>query len=57
MARQLEEQLLALQREGQATFTEVLRARERRFEIEAAEINARRDYNMAKARHLGQQED
>jgi outer membrane protein, heavy metal efflux system len=51
-ARHIEERLAKLHAEGQAPFTEVLRARERRLQLEASELDARRDYHLARVRHL-----
>ena len=51
-ARQIEERLAGLHAEGQAQFTDVLRARERRLQLEASELDARRDYHLARVRHL-----
>lgn len=51
-ARQLEERLLHLHAQGQSTFTDVLRAREQRLELESAELDAQRDFHLAHARFL-----
>lgn len=50
-ARQIEERLAKLHSEGQAPFTDVLRARERRLQLEASALDARRDYHLARVRH------
>ncbi|MEN9675985.1 MAG: hypothetical protein RIS76_1881, partial [Verrucomicrobiota bacterium] len=49
-ATRLEERLETLRSEGQATLTEVLRARERRFRVEAIRLEARRDFHRARVR-------
>jgi cobalt-zinc-cadmium efflux system outer membrane protein len=51
-ARRLEERLTMFHQQGQATFLEVLRARERRLELESAELDALRDVQLAQARYL-----
>jgi outer membrane protein TolC len=51
-ARQIEERLVKLHAEGQAAFTDVLRARERRLQLEESVLDARRDYHLARVRHL-----
>lgn len=51
-ARALEDRLTHLRSEGQAPFTDVLRARERRLQLEASAIDARRDFQLAHARWL-----
>lgn len=49
-ATRLEERLETLRSEGQATLTEVLRARERRFRVESIRLDARRDFHRARVR-------
>jgi outer membrane protein, heavy metal efflux system len=49
-ARQLEERFLAAYQSGQAPLTDVLRSREKRLALEAASLDARRDYNLARVR-------
>ena len=49
-AAKLEERLETLRSEGQATLTEVLRARERRFRVESIRLDARRDFHRARVR-------
>ncbi|MBN9688671.1 MAG: TolC family protein [Verrucomicrobia bacterium] len=49
-AAKLEERLETLRSEGQATLTEVLRARERRFRMESIRLDARRDFHRARVR-------
>lgn len=49
-AAKLEERLEKLRSEGQATLTEVLRARERRFRVESIRLDARRDFHRASVR-------
>ena len=49
-ARQLEERYLAAYRAGQAPLTDVIRSREKRLALEAAALDARRDYNLARVR-------
>ena len=51
----LEEQFLKAKADGQATLTDVLRSREKRFAIEAARLNALRDWHLARARLLSAQ--
>lgn len=51
-ARQIEERLAKLHAEGQAPFTDVLRARERRLQLEASELDANCAYHLARVRHL-----
>ena len=50
-ARQIEDQLRASYQTGQTTVPEVVRARGRRFELEAQRIEALRDYHLAAARY------
>jgi outer membrane protein, heavy metal efflux system len=52
MARDLEVRLTRLHSQGQSPFTDVLRARERRLQLEASAIDARRDARLAHARWL-----
>ena len=47
----LEQRLTALSKEGQASFTDVARARERRLQFESAELDARRDFHLAQAQY------
>ncbi len=47
----LEERLAEMNRQGLATLTEVLRARDRRLALEASLVTVRRDYHVARARH------
>lgn len=49
-ARQLEERVLSAYQSGQAPLTDVVRSRERRLALEAAALDARRDYNLARVR-------
>ena len=51
-ARALEKRFESLHAQGQVPFTETLRARERRLHLEAAELDARRDYHLARARWM-----
>ncbi|HEX7859349.1 MAG TPA: TolC family protein [Verrucomicrobiae bacterium] len=51
-ARDIEGRLSAAQAQGLSTLLEVLRARERRLELESTELNAHRDLHLAHARHL-----
>ena len=51
-ARNIEERLAAAQAQGLSTLLEVVRARERRFELESAELDALRDLHLAHARYL-----
>lgn len=43
IARQIEEQLARLREQGQANFTDLARARERRLQLELSQVEARRD--------------
>ena len=54
-AVELEERHLAASKLGQSPMTDVLRSRERRFSLEAARINALRDYHLARVRLLAAQ--
>ena len=54
-ARELEELLMSSNKLGQASLTDVLRSRERRFALEAARLNALRDYHLARVRLLSAQ--
>lgn len=49
-AQELETRSLALSREGQMPLPEALRARDRRLELEAAALAARRDFHLARIR-------
>jgi cobalt-zinc-cadmium efflux system outer membrane protein len=49
-ARRLEENQMAAYQAGQSALTDVLRSRERRFALEAASLEARRDYHLARIR-------
>ena len=40
IARQIEEQLTGLKAQGQATFTELARAREKRLQLELSQVEA-----------------
>lgn len=51
MATQVEEQLRASQSTGQATLIEVLRARDRRFQLQRQRLDALRDFHLARVRH------
>lgn len=51
-ARQFEEQLLHLHREGQTPFADLARAREQRLHLEASELDAQRDVHLSRARYL-----
>jgi outer membrane protein TolC len=50
-ARQIEDQLRSAYQIGQTTLPEVIRARGRRFELEAQRLDALRGYHLARARH------
>lgn len=50
-SREIEDQLRAAYQAGTSPLPEVIRARGRRFELEAQRIEAVRDYHLAKARH------
>jgi cobalt-zinc-cadmium efflux system outer membrane protein len=50
-ARQLEDRFFAAYQSGQAPLTEVLRTREKRLALEAAGLDARRDFNLARVRY------
>jgi cobalt-zinc-cadmium efflux system outer membrane protein len=50
-AADLEKRLWAAHQQGQATLTDVLRARERRLGLEATALTLRRDYHLAKVRY------
>jgi outer membrane protein, heavy metal efflux system len=52
MARELEGRLMRFHSQGQAPFTDVLRGRERRLQLESSAIDARRDVELAHARWL-----
>ncbi len=49
-ALRLEEQLARFRAEGQEVFTPLQRAREKRFELEGAQMDALRDYHVARVR-------
>jgi cobalt-zinc-cadmium efflux system outer membrane protein len=49
-ARQLEDRFLAAYQSGQAPLTDVLRSREKRFSLESAALDARRDFHLARVR-------
>lgn len=49
--RKIEEQLNTAYTAGQIPLTEVIRARGKRFELEAQRLKALRDYNLALAKH------
>lgn len=51
-AKQIEEQLRSSYATGLTTLPEVIRARGRRFELEAQRLSAVRDYHLARAKHL-----
>ena len=51
-ARLIEERLQRLHAGGQSPVSDLLRARERRLQLEASLIEARRDFHLARARHL-----
>ena len=51
----LEEQFVKAKAAGQATLTDVLRSREKRFALEAARLTALRDYHLARVRLLAAQ--
>ncbi len=50
-ARQIEDQLRASYAAGQSTLPDVLRARGRRFELEAQRLDALRDYHLARVKY------
>ncbi len=50
-ARSIEDQLRASYSTGLTTLAEVIRARGKRFELEAQRLDALRDYHLARARH------
>jgi hypothetical protein len=50
-SRRIEEQLQASYSTGQTTLPEVIRARGRRFELEAQRLDAPRDYHPARVRY------
>lgn len=50
-AKQIEEQLRANYASGLTPLPEVIRARGKRFEMEAQRLDAVRDYNLARAKH------
>ncbi|HWB03378.1 MAG TPA: TolC family protein [Verrucomicrobiales bacterium] len=54
-AKELEEKYDAANKLGQAPIIDVLRSRERRFALEAARLNALRDYHLARVRLLAAQ--
>jgi cobalt-zinc-cadmium efflux system outer membrane protein len=54
-AKALEDQYAEANKLGQATMTDVLRSRERRFALEAARLSALRDYHLARVRLLAAQ--
>jgi outer membrane protein TolC len=54
-AIELEERHLAASKLGQVPMTDVLRARERRFELEKTHLNAVRDWHLARIRLLAAQ--
>ncbi|MCC6234443.1 MAG: TolC family protein [Verrucomicrobiales bacterium] len=54
-ARRLEERLMEHHRAGQTPFAEVLRARERRLELETALAETHRDFHLARVRLLAAQ--
>jgi cobalt-zinc-cadmium efflux system outer membrane protein len=49
-SRQLEERFLAAYQSGQTALTDVLRSREQRISLEAARLDARRDFHLARIR-------
>jgi len=49
-SRQLEERFLAAYQAGQTALTDVLRSREKRISLEAARLDARRDFHLARIR-------
>jgi cobalt-zinc-cadmium efflux system outer membrane protein len=51
-ARNIEERFTAAHAQGLSTFFDVLRARERRLQLESAELDAQRDLHLAHARLL-----
>ena len=51
-ARRLEERITSFHAQGLSSFLEVLRARERRLELESAVLIAERDHSLARARYL-----
>jgi outer membrane protein, heavy metal efflux system len=51
-ARSLEERFAKLHAQGQTPFSDVLRARERRLQLEVSELDARRDFHLAHARWM-----
>ncbi len=54
-ARELEDSFRKAKEAGQATATDVLRAREKRLALEAAHLNALRDWHLARIRLLAAQ--
>ena len=50
-ATQVEEQLRTAQSTGQTTLIEVLRARDRRFQLQRQRLDALRDFHLARIRH------
>ena len=54
-ALELEERHTAANKVAQATISDVLRSRERRFALEAARLNALRDYHLARVRLMAAQ--
>jgi cobalt-zinc-cadmium efflux system outer membrane protein len=54
-ARELEELNMSANKLGQASVTDVLRSRERRFALETARLNALRDYHLARVRLMAAQ--
>lgn len=54
-ATELEERVMNAYKQGQAQLTDVLRSREKRFALEAARLNALRDYHLARVRLLAAQ--
>jgi cobalt-zinc-cadmium efflux system outer membrane protein len=51
-AQQIEEQLRVAYAAGQTPLQEVIRARGKRFELEAQRLDALREYHIARAKHL-----
>ncbi len=51
-ARQIEDQLRSTYAAGQTPLPEVIRARGRRFELEAQRLDALRDYHLARVKYL-----
>ncbi len=51
-ARQLEERLAQAHREGLRPLSDLLRARERRLELDASRVDALADYHLARCRYL-----